>query len=891
MSSNLGDSTRIEDGKRQNDTETDLNKMPDIENRDMITNEVNNKAQEPEMHKEIPTHDEGNKTEGNNNMTAKDEQEGATDEMKELKNEKTQEPEMHKEMPIHDEGYKTKSNNNIIANDEEGASDEMKEPKNDKTQEPEMHKEMPIHDGNKIKGNDMIAKDKERAADEMKEPKNDTTQNIKQMKKTKENKKIEKTQKSKGKTKKGNSTKKGGEDNAFITYPCSVCNKGVGGNSCQCNDCDKWCHLKCSELSSLDDYTEEYKCPRCARAEKKRGPGRPRLMTLTLEQEMEGAIRTYAKGIRRIGKPKDSKKSKGADSNPCSKKPTVGDEKGDDEDEDTVEDEEEEVREDDKNEENVDEEDEENDEEDTEIVWQGLKNNPDNRSASMKTKDRKRKTTEKEGLPEKVSPMRKINKVFEKANQEEKPMKVGKTNMETAKTQISETLTTIEGVPISLADRRSLDYGKRVTCTIISLFMKQAEIHYELEKNKILLLQPAMVQFLQLHGREDVKEQKKQLNMENYDWIFFPVSDRKNTMDGDGGSHFSLVIFNKKDRRFLHFDPIKGLNKRSALELMTNLLDSDSVTNDENNLYRLPDFEEAFCTKQRNGFDCGPYIIGYMEEAIDIIMKGNTLTNLGAPANGAQKLRNDLAEIIDHYSENNQTMNKNTNKQSKNSYNSESAMEVEEGTKPTCDKTAKLTDEKNDNNRKQNTGEHLEILEIIINEEADLDRQKTTKNDSSHNEGSKNSENNKDRKKKQEEIKTTNGNSTTDSRNRQDTKTANVKNGQECKYFVNDSCKYGNSCRYKHTITCRNWKRNGRCGSGGCTFNHPEPCIHHLRGTCQRRSCWYLHTLEKTYPKRDTQQEKTASMNKQQKHEEGSMTAEKYFFHVMRTKFHFYFDL
>ena len=150
-----------------------------------------------------------------------------------------------------------------------------------------------------------------------------------------------------------------------------------------------------------------------------------------------------------------------------------------------------------------------NNEDDTEIVWQELKNNPDNRSASMKTKDRKRKTTEKEGLPEKVSPMRKINKVFEKANQEEKPMKVGKTNMETAKTQISETLTTIEGVPISLADRRSLDYGKRVTCTIISLFMKQAEIHYELEKNKILLLQPAMVQFLQLHGREDVKEQKK----------------------------------------------------------------------------------------------------------------------------------------------------------------------------------------------------------------------------------------------------------------------------------------------------------------------------------------------------------------------------------------------
>ena len=92
--------------------------------------------------------------------------------------------------------------------------------------------------------------------------------------------------------------------------------------------------------------------------------------------------------------------------------------------------------------------------------------------------------------------MRKINKVFENANQEEKPMKVGETNMVTATTQMSETLTTIGGVPISLNDRRSLDYGKRVTCTIISLYVKQAEILYELEKNKILILQPAMVQLL-----------------------------------------------------------------------------------------------------------------------------------------------------------------------------------------------------------------------------------------------------------------------------------------------------------------------------------------------------------------------------------------------------------
>ena len=114
-----------------------------------------------------------------------------------------------------------------------------------------------------------------------------------------------------------------------------------------------------------------------------------------------------------------------------------------------------------------------------------------------------------------------------------------------------------------------------------------------------------------------------------------------------------------------------------------------------------------------------------------------------------------------------------------------------------------------------------------------------------------------------------NGNRTKDNKDKPDGRAINRNNGQKCKYFINDLCKYGRLCRYRHTIVCRNWKRNGNCGSDGCKFDHPEPCMDHLRGTCQRRSCWYLHILERTHPKRDTQQEKITSTNKQQKHKEG----------------------
>merc|ERR1711874_156347 len=265
------------------------------------------------------------------------------------------------------------------------------------------------------------------------------------------------------------------------------------------------------------------------------------------------------------------------------------------------------------------------------------------------------------------------------------------------------------------------------------------------------------------HEREDVKEQKKQLNIANYDWIFFPVSDRENPMDGDGGSHFSLVIYSKKEHRFFHFDPIRGLNRRSALDLMTWVLDSESVTN-EDNLYKLPDFEEAPCEKQKNGFDCGPFILGYMIEAIGSILKGNSPRDLSAPAGGACKIRNDLAEIIDHCIENNPT-----NK----SGNIDAVMETEDRLETICDKLNKLSNEKantlgkertinknSENNRKQNNEEPQKILEILIDEETDLDRRKNSKNNSNHNEGIERSENSKDRKNKQEEIKTTNGNRT-----------------------------------------------------------------------------------------------------------------------------------
>ena len=44
--------------------------------------------------------------------------------------------------------------------------------------------------------------------------------------------------------------------------------------------------------------------------------------------------------------------------------------------------------------------------------------------------------------------------------------------------------------------------------------------------------------------------------------------------------------------------------------------------------------------------------------------------------------------------------------------------------------------------------------------------------------------------------------------------------------------------------------------------------MNHLKGSCQRKICWFLHTLERANPKPDEQQKGIIQVQKQQKHNE-----------------------
>ena len=204
-------------------------------------------------------------------------------------------------------------------------------------------------------------------------------------------------------------------------------------------------------------------------------------------------------------------------------------------------------------------------------------------------------------------------------------------------------------------------------------------------------------------------------------------------------------------------------------------MDSESV-NGEDNLYKLPDFEEVKCAQQGNGFDCGLFTIGYMTEAIEKIINGDPPRDLNAPPepSGALGMRIDIAKLIDENINTNPKHNGKTDSPS-----DKEEMEADESIEITCDRLDKLINEEigkpaeKTNNKKNNDKGGEQNNKESTNEYKNSNKQKTNKNDGIGKAGSKDKNktiekiiNIKDNKERQEEIKTTNTNNNKDNRKR-----------------------------------------------------------------------------------------------------------------------------
>ena len=227
---------------------------------------------------------------------------------------------------------------------------------------------------------------------------------------------------------------------------------------------------------------------------------------------------------------------------------------------------------------------------------------------------------------------RKVNENSKIQTEEAMPIEKNTTN---------ENLLEYQGTNITAKDIKTLENGQWVCDEIISLFLAFMREDQTMKDKKILLVNPSATFILkECEDKKVVNDLKKDLRINEMEWVFYPINNNKKS-DNAGGTHWSLLLFSKKENRYYHYDPIEGKNNNHAKELVVNTLDLNNFR-----LGGLPEFKEIKSLRQENSYDCGPYIMLYIREIVNNIIAGNAHNSYFFNKDEATKFRVQLHEII-----------------------------------------------------------------------------------------------------------------------------------------------------------------------------------------------------------------------------------------------------
>ncbi|CAL5221185.1 g3331 [Coccomyxa viridis] len=130
--------------------------------------------------------------------------------------------------------------------------------------------------------------------------------------------------------------------------------------------------------------------------------------------------------------------------------------------------------------------------------------------------------------------------------------------------------------------------------------------------------------------------------------VFLACNDNPDVNTANGGSHWSLLVYDGQERQYMHYDSSAGSNDVIAKTLARQLGKAG-----------LPgDYQSAKCPRQANGHDCGVYVLA-ITDAISELHSGNRswqeldkeLSERVTPAAIAQ-LRKDTLQLIMNKSKN-----------------------------------------------------------------------------------------------------------------------------------------------------------------------------------------------------------------------------------------------
>ena len=201
-----------------------------------------------------------------------------------------------------------------------------------------------------------------------------------------------------------------------------------------------------------------------------------------------------------------------------------------------------------------------------------------------------------------------------------------------------------KGININKDDLATLSEGKGFNDVIISFATEK--LQQSSKDQKIMVVNPIVTQFIKNSTDEkDIANILEKIGIRSKDWALFIINNNNNSAK-EGGSHWSLLVYNLTDNVYYHFDPMHGMNNDSANKLTLRLAYFQK---------KIPNLITTNCPQQNNNHDCGPYTLMFTEKVIDRIIEGSNIINIQIKDYEAKeiraKLRKKIEEEIDPNSE------------------------------------------------------------------------------------------------------------------------------------------------------------------------------------------------------------------------------------------------
>ncbi|EEF30121.1 NEDD8-specific protease 1 [Ricinus communis] len=137
----------------------------------------------------------------------------------------------------------------------------------------------------------------------------------------------------------------------------------------------------------------------------------------------------------------------------------------------------------------------------------------------------------------------------------------------------------------------------------------------------IILLSPSVAFWISnCLDTESLKDFLEPLKLPDKKLVMFPVNNNEDVNLAEGGSHWSLLVYERSCNVFVHHDSYSGTNKRHALQLYKAVARYIG-TSDATAHAKYMDLNDS--PQQVNGYDCGLYVtaiagaICYWNESCD----------------------------------------------------------------------------------------------------------------------------------------------------------------------------------------------------------------------------------------------------------------------------------